>query len=57
MRIPSEGKEVIVAVGELLQIPPNTPQEFLALEDTYDIDVFSLIRKDWLDGKDNYLKK
>lgn len=57
VKVTSGGKKFVVGEGELLQIPPNTPHEFLALEDTYDIDVFAPIRKDWLDGKDNYLKK
>ena len=56
VKVFSGGKEFTVSKGEVLQIPPNTPHRFEALEDTIDIDVFSPIRQDWLDGTDNYLK-
>ena len=51
------GEEVIVKAGELVQIPPNVPHSAVALEDTSGIDVFSPIRKDWMDGSDDYLRK
>lgn len=50
-------QEFIVSKGEVLVIPPNAVHRFEALEDTIDIDIFSPIRQDWLDGTDNYLKK
>jgi quercetin dioxygenase-like cupin family protein len=52
-----EGREVTVRVGEVLVIPSNVPHSVLALEDTVGFDVFSPIRRDWLDGTDNYLRK
>ena len=52
-----EGKEVVVHKGELLLIPSHVPHKAVALEDTFDLDVFSPIRIDWLTGQDNYLRK
>lgn len=47
-------EEVVVRAGEVLHIPPNVPHEARALEDTVDLDVFTPIRQDWLDGTDSY---
>jgi unsaturated pyranuronate lyase len=52
-----EGREVVVRSGEVLLIPSNVPHGAVALEDTYDLDIFSPIRMDWLTGKDDYLRK
>jgi quercetin dioxygenase-like cupin family protein len=52
-----EGKEIVVREGEVLVIPSNVPHTAVALEDTFDLDVFSPIRIDWLTGKDDYLRK
>lgn len=57
VKVFSEGKEFVVAKGEVLVIPSNTPHRFEALEDTFDIDVFSPLRQDWLEGTDHYLKQ
>jgi quercetin dioxygenase-like cupin family protein len=57
VRVHSEGKEFIVSKGEVLLIPPYAMHRFEALEDTHDIDVFAPIRKDWIEGTDNYLKQ
>ena len=46
--------EVVVRQGEVLHIPSNIPHRIEALEDTLDLDVFTPIRQDWLDGTDNY---
>jgi quercetin dioxygenase-like cupin family protein len=40
--------------GEVLHIPSNVPHKAEALEDTFDVDVFSPPRQDWLDGTDSY---
>ena len=45
-----------VKAGEVLVIPSNVPHEALALEDTYDMDVFSPPRQDWIKGQDAYLR-
>jgi unsaturated pyranuronate lyase len=52
-----DGKEVIVRKDEILHIPPNVPHGVVALEDTFDIEIFSPIRSDWLTGQDAYLRK
>ena len=42
-------EEIIVREGEVLHIPSLTPHQAEALEDTFELDVFSPIRQDWLD--------
>lgn len=49
-----ESEEVIVRAGEVLHIPSNVPHKAIALEDTVDLDVFTPVRQDWLDGTDSY---
>ena len=46
--------EHVVRAGEVLHIPSNVPHKAEALEDTVDLDVFTPIRQDWLDGTDSY---
>jgi len=52
-----EGQKVVVHKGEVLHIPSNVPHRAVALEDTLDLDIFSPIREDWLDGTDHYLRR
>ena len=47
-------EQVTVRTGEVLHIPSNLPHEAHALEDTLDLDIFTPIRQDWLDGTDSY---
>lgn len=47
-------EELVVAAGEILHIPAHVPHRALALADTFDVDVFSPPRQDWLDGTDSY---
>ena len=47
-------EERVVSGGEVLYIPSNVPHKAEALEDTFDVDVFSPPRQDWLDGTDSY---
>ncbi|HEY0523038.1 MAG TPA: hypothetical protein VGD08_06605, partial [Stellaceae bacterium] len=49
-----EEEEVIVREGQVLHIPSNLPHSAEALEDTVDLDVFTPIRQDWIDGTDSY---
>jgi quercetin dioxygenase-like cupin family protein len=42
--------------GEVLVIPSNVPHDAIALEDVYDLDVFSPPREDWIKGQDAYLR-
>ena len=44
------GEEIIVREGEVLHIPSHTPHQAEALEDTFELDVFSPVRQDWLSG-------
>ena len=50
-------EEVTVSAGEVLLIPSNVPHKAEALEETLDVDVFSPPRQDWLDKKDDYLRR
>ncbi len=52
-----QGEELIVAAGQVLVIPPNVRHKAMALEDTLDVDIFSPIRRDWLDGTDTYFHR
>ena len=50
------GEEITVREGEVLHIPSWVPHQAEALEDTFEIDLFSPIRQDWLDGTDHYFR-
>jgi quercetin dioxygenase-like cupin family protein len=43
------GEEITVREGEVLHIPSLVQHQAEALEDTFELDVFSPIRQDWLD--------
>ena len=47
-------EERVVSAGEVMYIPSHVPHKAEALEDTFDVDVFSPPRQDWLDGTDSY---
>ena len=49
-----ESEEIVVRSGEVLHLPSNVVHKAQALEDTFDVDVFSTPRQDWLDGTDSY---
>jgi quercetin dioxygenase-like cupin family protein len=44
------GEEIIVREGEVLHIPSGVPHQAEALDDTFELDVFSPNRPDWLDA-------
>ena len=48
LRFLVDGEEVIVREGEVLHIPATVPHQAEALEDTFELDVFSPIRADWV---------
>jgi len=50
------GEEIVVRAGEVIQIPSNVPHSAVATEDCVAIDTFSPIRRDWIEGKDDYLR-
>jgi len=52
-----EGRRVVVSAGQVLRIPSHVPHRAVALEDTLDLDIFSPIREDWLNGQDQYLRR
>ena len=54
LRFLIQGEEITVREGEVLHIPSWVPHQAEALEDTFEIDLFSPIRQDWLDGTDTY---
>ena len=45
------GEEVMVREGEVLHIPSGTPHQAEALEDTFELDVFSPVRLDWIEAE------
>jgi quercetin dioxygenase-like cupin family protein len=47
------GEEVVVREGEVLHIPSHVPHQAEALDDTLELDVFSPIRRDWLQDDDH----
>jgi quercetin dioxygenase-like cupin family protein len=42
-------EEVVVREGEVLHIPSGVPHQAEALEDTFELDVFSPVRQNWLE--------
>ncbi len=57
LRLLVAGEEFVVRAGEILVIPAWVEHEATALEDTVELDIFSPIRKDWLDGTDTYFQR
>ena len=49
LRFQIGGEEITVREGEVLHIPSFVEHQAEALEDTFELDVFSPIRGDWLD--------
>jgi quercetin dioxygenase-like cupin family protein len=48
------GEEITVREGEVLHIPSSVEHQAEALEDTFELDVFSPIRQDWINHTDEY---
>jgi quercetin dioxygenase-like cupin family protein len=51
------GEEITVREGELLHIPSWVEHQAEALDDTFELDVFSPIREDWLNHTDDYFHR
>ncbi len=51
------GSKLTVGANEVLKIPSMVEHAAVALEDTYDVDIFCPIRQDWIKGDDSYLRK
>ena len=52
LRVLVDGEEIVVGEGEVLHIPSGAPHQAEALEDTFELDVFSPARRDWIDDGD-----
>jgi quercetin dioxygenase-like cupin family protein len=50
-------EEITVREGEVLFIPSWLPHQAEALDDTFEMDIFSPIRQDWLDHTDDYFHR
>ncbi|HSL23032.1 MAG TPA: cupin domain-containing protein [Vicinamibacterales bacterium] len=51
------GEEITVREGEVLHIPSWIEHQAEALDDTFELDLFSPIRQDWLDKTDDYFHR
>lgn len=51
------GEEITVREGEVIHIPSGVEHQAEALEDTFELDVFSPVRKEWLTGSDQDLPR
>src|SRR4051794_32919944 len=47
-------EEITVREGEVLHIPSRVEHQAEALDDTFELDLFSPIRHDWLEHTDSY---
>ncbi|MBA3948699.1 MAG: cupin domain-containing protein [Acidobacteria bacterium] len=54
LRFLIDGELVTVREGEVLLIPSWVEHQAEALDDTFELDVFSPIRQDWIDKTDAY---
>ena len=52
LRFLIHGEEITVREGEVLHIPAGVEHQAEALEDTFELDVFSPVRQAWLDHSD-----
>jgi quercetin dioxygenase-like cupin family protein len=52
LRVRVGGEEMTVREGEVLHVPSWILHQAEALEDTFELDVFSPVRQDWLRGED-----
>ena len=57
LRFIINGGEFIVREGEVLHIPSFVPHQAEALDDTFELDVFSPIRQDWINKTDDYFHR
>ena len=50
LRLRIDGEETIVRDGEVVRIPSGVPHQTEALVDTFELDLFSPVRPEWLGG-------
>ena len=47
------GEDITVREGEVIHIPSGVEHQAEALEDTFELDVFSPVRQEWLTGSED----
>ena len=52
-----DGRDVTVRPGELLRIPSWMPHSAEAVEYTFELELLSTIRQDWIDGTEDYFRR
>jgi quercetin dioxygenase-like cupin family protein len=52
----ADEQHIIVRAGEVVSIPSQLSHRAVALEDTFELDIFNPPRQDWIDGTDAYLR-
>jgi quercetin dioxygenase-like cupin family protein len=52
----ADEQHVIVRAGEVVSIPSQLSHRAIALEDTFELDIFNPPRQDWIYGTDAYLR-
>ncbi|MBI4876590.1 MAG: cupin domain-containing protein [Acidobacteria bacterium] len=52
-----DDREILVAAGQAMEIPPHAPHAVEALEDSLALDLFAPRREDWIRGDDAYLRR
>jgi quercetin dioxygenase-like cupin family protein len=50
LRVRVGDEELTVREGEVLHIPSGLPHQAEALEDTFELDIFSPVREGWISG-------
>ncbi len=48
LKVRVDGRDVIVRDGEVIRIPSAVPHQTEALADTFELDLFSPVRSEWL---------
>jgi quercetin dioxygenase-like cupin family protein len=56
LRFRFEAQEIVARAGEVVQIPGMMEHEVEVLEDALVIDVFSPVRRDWIEKTDDYFR-
>jgi quercetin dioxygenase-like cupin family protein len=51
-----DGQEIVARAGEVVQIPGMVHHEVEVLEDSIVMDVFSPVRRDWIEKTDDYFR-
>jgi quercetin dioxygenase-like cupin family protein len=57
LRFGFDGQQVLIAPGQVMEIPAHAAHTVEALEDSLALDVFAPRREDWIRGDDAYLRR